>query len=934
MLFIIKISRGQDSGFAVFVYISGEMRLLLPLLFFLLGFTAWSQERLNIKGSVVDTSNQPLSGVSIKLLQGHDSVFSLTSQKGEFSFAVRRTDSFTIVATYTGLQPVRQAYKSNSNSLFQLTPIVLLPFSQSMERIVIRSIRPVTLKEDTVQFNTDAYKVRDGAPVEDVLKKLPGVTVDKDGNVESAGKKVARVRINGKDFFGGDVQTATQNLPAELIQSIQVIDDYGDQANITGIKSGEPEKVINIITKQNRNKGAFGNTTIAGGDKGRYAANIFVNHFDEEQQISLLGAVNNTNANLFNFNGGGRGGGARGANFGSENRAGGGGSGITLSRSVGLNFRDKWGKKLSVYGSYSFSARQTGVATSVFSQDINPLNIRTTQRESVSQNSNQNHRLTWNMEYSPDSFNYFKVSPYLSQSRSENESNSHSEINRHLYYTLNGNHSISKSTSPNGGGNLLYNHKFGRRGRNFSANLALDYSGNDANRFSNSSYHNIDSASTPLSIRDTLQVQQINTATTNRRTNLRFSYTEPLNASGTTVVELNYEWNKSATESIKDVSDLLDSVSKTGMFNERQSNHYLYQFTTNRRGISLKGRKEKYNYSIGIQSQPNRLSGNTVGKNQSTSYRNNNWIPAARFVYNFARNNTFTATMDGWAREPNFVQLQPVADSSNLNNIVVGNPNLTNELTNRVSLQYHKFDPKAGSSLFLNFSYDKTNDKIVSNRINNSIGTGRTTTYLNTDGFFGYNGNAAFTRPFANRKYTAGITMAANYDNNISYTDGLKNKGRNWSVRSGVNFRVDLENKVDVTLRADYTTYQTITRYATFTNDTRAQSLNLGINGKNYFGDLTIGYDFSQLVNYGFSSSVNSNPAILNLYTEYRMLKGKKLTLRLQGFDLFNKNIGITRTVNETTITDSRTTRLARYFLLSANLRLSQFSGAGKAGKG
>ena len=207
-------------------------------------------------------------------------------------------------------------------------------------------------------------------------------------------------------------------------------------------------------------------------------------------------------------------------------------------------------------------------------------------------------------------------------------------------------------------------------------------------------------------------------------------------------------------------------------------------------------------------------------------------MPSGRFVYNFARNNSLTATIDGWAREPNFMQLQPVADSSNLNNIVIGNPNLKNEVTNRFSVQYNKFDPKAGSSLFFNFSYDKTGDKIVNNRINNATGTGRTITYLNTEGFFGYNGNAAFTKPFANRKYTAGLNIAGNYDNNISYADGLKNKGRNWSLRSGANFRLDLENLVDVTLRADYTTYQTTTRYATYTNTVNAQSLYVGINGK------------------------------------------------------------------------------------------------------
>jgi hypothetical protein len=292
---------------------------------------------------------------------------------------------------------------------FQVPANQLFPAGNELDAIVIRSVRPVLIKEDTVQFDVGAYKVREGAPVEDVIKKLPGVTVDKDGNIETQGKKVARVRVNGKDFFGGDVQTAIQNLPADVIQNIQIIDDYGDAANISGIKSGEPEKIININTQPNKNKGVFGNATVAAGNEGRYAGNVFVNRCNDEQQVSVLGAVNNTNANLFNFNGGGRGGGARGANFGSDNRSGPGGAGITLSHSAGINFRDKWGEKISVYGSYSFAARSTTINSTTYSQDINPANIRNTLRQSLSQNSSTNHRATFKLEYRLDSFNFIKL---------------------------------------------------------------------------------------------------------------------------------------------------------------------------------------------------------------------------------------------------------------------------------------------------------------------------------------------------------------------------------------------------------------------------------------------------------------------------------------------------------------------------------------------
>lgn len=881
---------------------------------------------------VADTSGQPLSGVTVRLQHGRDSAQAITDKSGLFQFSKVHTPQFSIVATYTGLHPFAQTFtKTNTSSVYQLEPFILIPASMQMDSIVIRSIRPIIIKEDTIQYDASAYKVRDGAPVEDVIKKLPGVTVDKDGNVEAQGKKVSRVRVNGKDFFGGDVQTATQNLPAEIIQNIQIIDDYGDQANLTGIKSGEPEKIININTQPNRNKGNFGTATAAVGTQGRFAGNVFVNNFDAERQISVLGAINNTNANLFNFNGGGRGGGARGANFGSDGR-GGGGAGITLSQSVGLNFRDKWGEKLSVYGSYSFSARSTDVASTSLSRDLD--STRSTQRESISRNSSTNHRLTWNMEYAMDSFNFVKITPYASFNNSQSNSRSWSEIKTRTAYTLNNGNGTNESRSPNAGGNLFYNHKFRKKGRNFSANLSLDYSSSDAARYSNNSYYDVDSSFGWLRTRDTLQIQNIGNISRNSRTNARFTYAEPLNAAANTFLEVSYDWNKSSTESIRNVFDLKDSLSKTGSFNQNQSNEFNYQFITNRAGISIKSHREKYNYNIGVQAQPSSLRGKSVSTGATTSYNNINWVPSARFVYNFARNNSLTATANGSAREPGFMQLQPIADSTNLNNIVVGNPNLRNEFTNRFSLQYNRFDPRAGSSLFINVSYDKTYDRIVSSRDTLAGGTRRVTSYLNTDGFYGYNGNASFTKPFSNRKYSATLSLAGNFDNNISYRNKQRNSGNNWNLRPGAQFRLDIDNVVDLSLRGDYNINRTSTHYTEGTTSFENKTLNVGLNGKNYFGDVTIGYDFSKLVNYGLSSSVNTNPTILNVYAEYRFMKGKMTTIRLQGFDLLDQNSGISRSVNEQTVVDSRVDRLSRYFLLSLNVRLAKFSGGASRGRG
>ncbi|HET7896274.1 MAG TPA: outer membrane beta-barrel protein, partial [Flavisolibacter sp.] len=375
-----------------------------------------------------------------------------------------------------------------------------------------------------------------------------------------------------------------------------------------------------------------------------------------------------------------------------------------------------------------------------------------------------------------------------------NQSSSLSQISRTNFFTLNNNTTQSHNHATNAGGNFLYNHRFLRPGRNFTTHVSIDFSDNNSDRFTNGSYHNIDSTQSPLRIKDTTQIQAIDNLSRNYRTNVRFSYMEPLNASGKTALEFNYEWNKSITESLRDVMDFMDLQDNTGHYNERQSNHYNYQFTTNRAGISLRGHSEKYNYNIGMQSQPTSLTGQSVDKQYTTNYQNINWVPSMRFVYNFSRNNSLTASLEGSANEPRFNQLQPVADSSNLNNIIVGNPKLQNEYTNTLSVRYNRYNGKKGNSLFVNFSYNKTSDKIVSSQLYNLSGTGRTTSYTNTDGFFGYHANGSYTNPFSNRQFVPGINFSANYDNNISFTNGLKNKGNNWNIRSGASFRLDLED--------------------------------------------------------------------------------------------------------------------------------------------
>jgi hypothetical protein len=913
------------------------MRQAYFVCLFLLATTiVHAQQSVSLRGVVADTSGNMLPFASIKIKSGTDSLFTQTKKTGLFTVSAIKSGIIEVEVSMVGFSIFLKKIETKAgDTTINIGHISLVPEGNELDNVVVTGVTPVKVMEDTVQYAVSAFKVREGAPAEDVIKKLPGITVDKDGNISSQGKAVSRIRVNGKDFFGGDVQTATQNLPADILDNIQIIEDYGDQANLTGIKNGEPETIININIKKDKNRGKFGNASLSAGTKNRYVAGLMANIFQDERQYSFLGSMNNTNTNTFNFNGGGRGGGARGGNVGSASRAGGEGNGLTNAQSAGLNYRDKWGDKISVYGSYSFSARSTETESTSQSEEINPKNIRFTNSIRSSQQKSQNHRVTFNMEYKIDSFNFLKLTPYLSYSNSNSSNVGWSEITQQKYYTRNNSKSSNKSWAPNAGGAVMFNHVFRKKGRNFNVNASIDYSDNGQDNATRNNYRNIrnnDSSYIPPSIVDTIQQQMADINNQNTRSSVRVSYTEPLGNSKTELLELSYEWNQSSTGNKRYIYDV-DTLTGESRINSTQSNNFDYQFVTNRIGLNLKGNHSKYNYVVGFISQPSVLKGQSIGKGINTRYTNMNWIPTARFVYNLGKSHSLTASYSGTSKEPNFLQLQPVADSTNLNNIVTGNPNLLAEFNNNFNLRYNKADRVSGRSFFSSLGYEQTNNKIVNSRVNNASGTGRTTTYLNTHGFYRVSGNGSFTQPFSNRKYTATVNLAASYNNNISYTDNQRNKGRNWNIRPGAMFRLDLENIVDLNFNAGFTYYKTTTQYATFTNKSEAKTLQYGLSGKNYFfKDYTLGYDVAKTVNYGFSSGVASNPLIINLYAEYRFLKGKMATIKLQGYDLLNENTGITRSINATTITDSRNIRLARYFMLSFNMRLQKFGAGTKSG--
>ncbi len=935
-------------------------------------FNASAQQR-SISGTIIDSTKLSLPGSNIKLRNElGDSTVTIADVNGKFTFPSVKGSKITLVISSIGYDGLIKHYNLPADGkAVVLDPILLKSSIRQLGQVTIVGVNPVVFKEDTVQYSVSAYKVRENAPIEDVLKKIPGLDVAKDGTVSSQGKQITKVRVNGKDFFGGDVQSATKNLPADVIESVQIIDDYGDQANLTGVKTGEPAKILNFTIRKDKNYGYFGQATAGDGrdwlpkqdgadvkNDNRYIGLVNFFKFKGDQQISVLGNLNNTNVNTFSYGaatgaaaggggfgggGGGRGNAARGGSSGSTTNA----NGITNARSIGLNFRDQWGKTLSVYGSYSFSNNTTYTNSTTLQNNNSEINSSQSTQKSQETSTPTNHRFNFNLEWKPDTLNYLKVTPTFTYTGTDVTSIEDQSLSRKgitsLAYTSN---SVSNSTAPSYGLNGFFNHRFKKSKRNLL--IGFNVSTNKSSQFDNPiNDYTVGVTNSPAN-------QVIYTDSRTNTYGLNMSYQEPIGK--VSFLELNYAFNHNFTSSDKETDTLYTSNPDLYHNYALLSNSYNYTFTTNRFGLNYRVVEKKYNLTLGVGAQPAKLDGVNLTNNVSTSVSTFNIIPAASFNYNFSRSQALRFNYNGSSNQPAFNQLQPVIDFSNALYPVQGNPNLNPEFTNNLSLRYNAFSFQTGNIFLVGLNFSQTDNKIVQNIINYapdftaaaiaadpSLINFRNTTlvkYLNTSGYYTAGANLIYSKPWKERRYTLTFNAKATYTNNIGFSQSVdslnvmtpiaKNIAKTISLIPRLGFRTNITDIIDAELYGKYTVSKTNNSLTTLGNqNTNIRSVELGLNGKNYvWKDWTISYDYTKTLNYGYDAALNiKNPNILNTYLERRFLKDHRGTLRLAAYDLFNENTGFATTTNGSTVTQTNVNRLGRYYLLTFTLRLQKFSG-------
>jgi len=909
-------------------------KLILVLLTF--SFSAFSQDGFQVNGRLVDTLGNPIARatVGVYIAGAQDTIKTVSNNVGFFLVKGIPQRKFVLMVTSVGYGTNLKALAiPEGEEVLKLENYKLYPEYSSLQEIVI-STPPIIVKEDTVEYKADSFRMKPNAMVEDLLKKMPGIEVDKNGNITAQGKSVSKVRVNGKDFFSGDPKAATQQLSADMIDKVQVIDDYGDLANISGIKDGEPDKIINLQLKKDRNKGIFSRTSVGAGSSDRYALGTNVNFFNNNKQVSVFGGANNNNTSTFNFDGSGGGGSSSGGGRGFQVRVGGntqggfgGDEGLRIANSLGVNFRnDLADKKGSVYGNYSYSTRETNVQQDVASQNFFQNTKFLNHQASSSLSNSKSHRASLNFEWNIDSFNYVKFIPEFTTRASNSASSSLFDYIRNNLDTTSKGSNINNSTSnaPNFSGNLLFNHKFRKPGRNLSVNINGGYNSTDGDA------NKINVTNNYLPVKSTNILHQ-NVFTDNNADNfsIRFNYSEPLMKGR--YLDLIYQYGQSFNSN--DRATYVVDPQGLETFSTSLSNAYETDFLRQRIGANLRTVKKKYNYTIGVNAQPINQKGYSVSRDSSyTPIKRVNMLPSANFAYNFTRNKTLRFFYNGDANQPSFTQLQPVKDISNPQYQTLGNPLLKPSVAHIFSTSFNNLNFLTGQTFFVGANYNFTNNQIVNNTSRVGGNGSQLTTFENVDGNYTVSGFYNFSKPWKNRTYIISFNGTAALNNNISLIDGQRNLAKNLLLAQGIKFEFNWKDWLEIDFGGRYGLNRV--RYTlpgqqnvdygswTLTNNMRI--------------DIPVGWvlrsDLEYIINRGLSSSVNQNIALLNSSFEKTIFKKKNGIFRISGYDIFKQNTSIARTINGNNIVDTRVNRLTRYFMMTFIYRFNKFSGAQTSG--
>lgn len=907
-------------------------RYLLMFILILCSSLAFGQQGggVTITGSVVEEgTTTPVEQATIRLLSVKDSALvrgTVSAKNGGFSIKNIKNGNYLLHVTFVGFDPLYQPLRiTGKTDPVNVGKLELSDGSiQLGEAVVVGKAPEVTVRNDTVEYNADSYKVTEGSVLEDLLKKMPGVEVSSDGKITVNGKEIKKVMVDGKEFFSDDPKVASKNLPAKMIDKLQVLDKKSDMSRMTGFDDGEEETVINLTVKPGMKQGWFGNAYAGYGSKNRYEGNVMVNRFINNDQITFMGGANNTNNMGFSdlassmFSGMGGGGGRRGG-FGA-------GSGITSSGNAGLNFSKEFKPSLTLGGNTRYSHSDNEGLSKSERQNILPGDSSSYDNsEAMSRTKSDNFGVDFRLEWKLDTLTQliFRPSFNLSHSTNDNYSDAMTLNNNRDTVNTNKSSNFSESNGYNLNAQLEFSRKLNSKGRVFSASLSGGNSDSYSNGMNRSDivYFNQQDASRNSFIDQRSRYD-------NKGFNYRVyvSWVEPIGHNN--FIQATYSFSQRNQESLKNVYNK-NGEDIYNVLDTAYSQSYRNNFISQRASLSFKAQRTKYNYTIGLNLDPSYSSSeNFVGDTtlSKLSRKVINLSPMAQFNYMFDKRTNLRIMYNGTTSQPSMTQLQPVADISDPTNITIGNPDLNPRYTNNLFIRYQKFVPEKQSAFMVmaNASYIM-NDIVSYSSYNQETGV-KTTTYRNVDGNYNANVRAMINTPLRNKKFSVNSMTMASFANSNGYINQEKNTNKNLvlSERAGIDFR---SNYLDLGVNGNFSYNGTSN---SLQKENNQNTFNYGVGGSTTIYlplDFKIESDINWSTNSGYGDGFKQNEVLWNAAASKSFLKNNQGTLRFKIYDILQQRSSISRTVTANYIQDSEYNTLSSYFMVHFIYRFSIFKG-------
>ena len=824
------------------------------------------------------------------------------------------------------------------------------------EAVVTAQAPQVQVVEDTIQFNSSAYRTPQGAVLQDLVEKLPGAEVDESGNVKINGKDISKVMVNGEEFFGGDVSTALKNLPVEMIDKLKTYDKKSDLARITGIDDGEEETVLDLTVKKEMNTGWFGNVDGAIGTKDRYSARGMINYFRGSTLVSLIGSMNNVNDQGFSGGGGGP----------RWNRN----NGLTTKKWVGMNFFTK-NDKIELGGSARYNYTGNDVNSIGSTEDFLTSGNSFSNSNSQARNNSKDFHADFRMEWKPDTMTNIIFRPNVSFSKTDNLSNSESGTFNSDPYSLvdepndylnlekimmddpledirvnainSGTLTDGKDLSVNG--TLQVNRKLSSTGRNLTFRGRFSYGDNVNKQYTESETHYFQLLNY-LQTGDSILIrnQYIHTPTKDFNYRAQLTYSEPI--AKNTFLQFSYQFQYMYSESDRRTYDLYNN----GLYNwgigdplpdnyessevDSLGRYAEYRYYNHDASVALRFIREKWQLSAGMSFQPQ----HTV-----LSYKRGDYmVDTARNVFNFAPNIDFRYRFSkvsqlrffyrGRSSQPSMENLLPITDNSNPQNIRVGNPGLKPSFSHNLRLFYNTYDAKKQRGIFSHASFQATQNSISNSRVYNEATGGWTTTPKNINGNWNLFGMFGFNTALKDKRFNISTFTNVMYQNNVGYLTDTQTRveqkntttNLNLNERLRASFRNDwlevgLNGTVGYTIERDRLTPSNNQKpytfsYGGFTNITAPWNMSLSTNLSN---QSRRGYR---------DNSMNRNELIWNAQISQTFLKGDA-TLSLEFYDILHQQSNITRSLTSSGRSVYEYNGINSYCMLRFIYRLNIFGG-------